>query len=428
MPTSSSDLNNRRAVWLALILMASGNFFNYMDRLLVSVVAPMLKAEFHLSDTKFGLLTGPAFVAVYAIAAAAFGALADRRSRRAILMVTMLVWSSFTAITGAVQSFGFLLLARAGVGAGEAGYVPTAFSLLSDNFVPKRRTLAFSVFNAIGLSGYLGSFLMAGFIVPAYGWREAFVLAAIPGFLIAALIPFLVVEPERGKSDKVVVPPVGWREGFRILGRNRSYKWLILGAAISMFANGGIILWLPLYLVRVQHMPQSEITFVFGPMLTLGMIAGFVVGGTIGHRLAQRSVSQPLWLPIVASVIVTFIYWIILTSQSDTVIFTLIFVAGLLGVSHAAAYNAAILNCCAANVRGTATSLLVFSNAAVGLALLPFLVGLLSDLLAPSFGEKSLGVSLILMISTSLLAALAFDFARRSLASDERIKVAQVEA
>jgi MFS transporter, Spinster family, sphingosine-1-phosphate transporter len=419
MSSSSSDLNKRGAVWLALILFSIGNFLNYMDRMLVSVMAPLLKVEFQLSDTEFGLLTGPAFVAVYAIAAIVFGALADRRSRREILIVTMLVWSSFTAITGAVQNFGSLLLARAGVGAGEAGYLPAVLSSLSDNFEPRRRTLAIAVFNAIGLSGILGSFLMVGVVVPIYGWHMAFVLAASPGFIIAALIPFLVAEPARGKSDKVVVETIDWREGLRTLRRNRSYKWLILGAGVSSFANYGIIQWLPLYLVREQHMPQSDIAFVFGPMLTLGMIGGYLVGGALGHRLAQRSLSQPLWLSIVASVIVTFVYWIILTSHSSMVIFMLICVASLLSFAHVAAYGAAIQNCCGANVRATATALMLVSNSAIGLGLLPFAVGLLSDLLAPSFGQESLRISLILVISTSLLAAIVFDIARRSLASDE---------
>jgi MFS family permease len=110
-------------------------------------------------------------------------------------------------------------------------HITSAFSLVSDNFEPKRRTLAFAVFNAIGLSGIFGSFLMAGLVAPAYGWRTAFVLAAIPGFIIAALIPFVVAEPKRGKSEKIVIETVEWREGVRILARNRSCRWLILGAA-----------------------------------------------------------------------------------------------------------------------------------------------------------------------------------------------------
>lgn len=175
---------------------------------------------------------------------------------------------------------------------------------------------------------------------------------------------------------------------------------------------------MPLYLVRVHHMASSDIALLFGPMLTTGMFAGYVLGGALGHRLALGSLSNPLWLSVVSSVLLTFVYWVILTTHSDALIYVLIFFAGLLSVCHAPAYAAAIQNSVAANVRATATGMMILSNSAIGMALLPFAVGWLSDLLSSRFGENSLGISLIVIVTSSLFAGLAFDFARRSLAAD----------
>ena len=134
-----------------------------------------------LSDAQLGFLGGIAFALFYACAGIPIARWADTGSRRTIIALGILVWSVMTAFTGAARSFATLLMARIGVGVGEAACSPPAHSLISDYFPPERRGTALSIYAlGIPLGGALGT-LIGAWVADSFGWRMAFVVVACRG-------------------------------------------------------------------------------------------------------------------------------------------------------------------------------------------------------------------------------------------------------
>jgi MFS transporter, Spinster family, sphingosine-1-phosphate transporter len=252
-----------RAAAIALALLAIVNVLNYFDRVLITVVAGPVKKYFALSDTELGLLSGPAFVGVYITTTLLFGWLADRRNRRNVMAGVLALWSIMTLLGGAAQNFLQLAIARAGVGFGEAGSNPASLSMLSDYYPPARRGRAVAIFQASGMIGILLSFLVGGWVASAYGWRAVFLIAGIPGLLVAAALLYFVKEPARSGLPPEQAP-LSLRESLGLLRANRAYCWIVLASGLSVFGNLGIMQWLPQFFIRSHHMKLTEIGMFFG--------------------------------------------------------------------------------------------------------------------------------------------------------------------
>ncbi|QQN75315.1 MFS transporter [Croceicoccus sp. YJ47] len=263
---------------MALGLLATINMMNYYDRLLVVVMSEPLRQEFDLSDTQYGLLTGPAFVLVYALASLTFGRLADVCNRGRLIAFAIALWSAMTALCGFAKSFPMLALARAGIGIGEGGSNPAGLSLLSDHFPPQKRVNALALFQAGGMVGMLGSFLIASQIAIAHGWRAAFFIAALPGLLLAVASLIFLREPMRGRhdaqtADDAAAEPGSFMGTARDLWRNRAYRWLCAAASTGVFSSLGMLVWLPQFFIRYHGLNQSQVGLLFGPVAALGLLA-----------------------------------------------------------------------------------------------------------------------------------------------------------
>ena len=161
---------------LTLILL-----FNYIDRWALSIVLENIKLELQLSDTQLGFLGGLGFAVFYAVMGVPIALWADRGNRVLILSLTTLLWSSCLILSGMVTSFEHLVLVRIGIAVGEAGCIPTAFSLIADYFNRAERPRASAIYGMGGaLSSFVG-FFGAGWLNELYGWRITFALLAIPG-------------------------------------------------------------------------------------------------------------------------------------------------------------------------------------------------------------------------------------------------------
>ena len=148
--------------------------FNFIDRQILVILQESIKADMGFSDAQLGLLSGFSFALVYVIAGIPIAYLADRSNRRNIIAVALSVWSGMTAISGLAQNYTHLLIARIGVGLGEAGGSPPAHSMISDYYPPERRGTALSIYSAGVYIGILFGFLFGGAIAEHYGWRSAF--------------------------------------------------------------------------------------------------------------------------------------------------------------------------------------------------------------------------------------------------------------
>ena len=163
--------------------------FNFIDRQIIAILSPAIKADLGLSDTQLGFLKGFAFALFYATLGIPIARLADKHNRVTIVSVALAIWSGMTALCGAAGNFAQLAAARIGVGVGEAGCTPPIHSLIADYFAKEQRATAIAIYS-LGLPlGTVFSFLAGGWIAAEFGWRWAFVFVGLPGVALALRRP-----------------------------------------------------------------------------------------------------------------------------------------------------------------------------------------------------------------------------------------------
>ena len=209
--TSQAGLSLQKpAKWNAaqkyvIFLLLLVHMFNLMDRQIINVLSPAIQQDFSLNDFQVGILTGLPFALLYAIFGFPIARLADKKNRVKIISVCLAFWSLMTALCGMAQNFVHILLARAGVGIGEAGCNPPAHSLISDYFPREQRATALGIYS-IGLTA--GSFfgiLAGGYLASTLGWRWAFIILGIPGVVLGLIVRLTLKEPIRGATESVAI-------------------------------------------------------------------------------------------------------------------------------------------------------------------------------------------------------------------------------
>src|SRR5205085_4242803 len=263
-----------------LVTLTLVNTINWADRQVVPILVPSIKSELGLSDTEIGIISGIAFSLVYAVSAFVFGYLADRGSRRGVVLFGLVCWSLATVASGFARDFGELFAARFFTGLGEASLYPCAMSLITDAFTAERRGRAIGLFGAsTALGGGLGIGL-GGALVAAIGWRNVFFAYGSAGLLV---LPLLLVlrEPERGTPKKDIVHEPARRIVGEALGDVRLLAIWATGTLL-IAAGTGWITWAPSYFERDLHFAVSEIGIVFGIAQLFGGVAGSLLGGYLG--------------------------------------------------------------------------------------------------------------------------------------------------
>src|ERR1700750_1386769 len=174
--------------WYALGVLTIVYVLNFLDRVLVYILFPPIKAEMKFTDLQLALLGTTSFVIFYTLLGIPFGRMADRVKRKWLIAAGLAVWSLFSGLRGFAGSFWTLFLCRVMVGVGEAPLGPAALSLLSDYFPPRMRATVQSIYSAgISIGGRL-AFFLGGQIGAAYGWRWAFYLLGFPGLLMCLFV------------------------------------------------------------------------------------------------------------------------------------------------------------------------------------------------------------------------------------------------
>src|SRR6202171_2810310 len=189
----------------ALIVLTALNLLNYADRNILFAVQPLVQDEFHLTKTQVGYLTS-AFLGFYMVAAPFVGPLADRYSRKLIVVLGAMFWSGFTLLTALTHTYGELLIRHTLVGIGEATFVTIAPAFVADLFAEDRRGRIFGIFYLAIPVGSAAGYLLAAALALTYGWRFPFYIGAAPGFLLALAVLFLK-EPRRGQFDTLQETP-----------------------------------------------------------------------------------------------------------------------------------------------------------------------------------------------------------------------------
>lgn len=271
--------------WILGLLFAI-NTMNFFDRQIPAVVAEPIRREWGLSDTALGWL-GTAFILLYALVGLPIGRLADTWSRTRLLSLGVFVWSFTTFLSGLAGNFWTLVAGRLGVGIGEAVCAPCATSLIGDLFPPERRARATSVF-MFGLPlGVALSSILSGWVAQTYGWRVAFYLAALPGFLLSLLM-YRVREPLRGTADgPSVKAPEADASAYRSVLRVRAMLWIIVSGALHNFNLYALSMFVSPYLIRFHGLSVRRAGFLTGIVFGGAGALGMFLGGLLSDRAVK---------------------------------------------------------------------------------------------------------------------------------------------
>ena len=272
-PPAQDSGPSMRQRWYVLIVMMLVYTINIADRYVMSTVLEPIRVELGLSDGGVAFLTGVSLALFYVTMGLPLSWVADRYNRRNLLAVSIAVWSAMTALCGMAAGYWSLLLARIGVGIGEAGGTPPCNTIIADYFPPDRRTMAMTIF-ALGapIGAWLGADL-AGMVANAYGWRAAFFVLGIPGLALAALIMATIKEPPRGRFD---APMEGAAPDFattlRFLWSQKAAVHTMMGGGLSAFWGWGLMWFTPAYIERSYGLPVGGGGGVLAPIHLIGGI------------------------------------------------------------------------------------------------------------------------------------------------------------
>jgi MFS family permease len=395
------DTNGRRAFVLAMLLIVYT--FNFLDRLVMSILATPIKAELHLTDTQLGMLGGLAFAILYSTLAIPFAWLADRTRRSWVIGASLAVWSGFTALCGMATSFGALFLCRLGVGVGEAGGVAPSYALISDVFPPQQRARALGIYSlGIPLGAGLGV-LFGGAVAAAVDWRTAFVAVGLAGVIFTPLFMLTVREPARAGA---VETRIGFGEVVAMLAAKPSFWLLAFGAAFSSMIGYGLAFWLPSLLQRSFGMTLLSASHFYGALLLIGGIPGILLGGWAGDRAGRHSKAGYARVPGIAFLAGAPLYAAGMLSQSSAAAFALFLIPQALTYMWLAPVLAAVQHLVPASVRATASASFLLINNLIGLGLGAMTIGKLSDLLKPGFGDEALRIGMVAALVCYVVAGL----------------------
>lgn len=393
----------RDSPWLALILLTAISTVGFIDRIVMNVLAVPIQAEFTLSDTQVGLLTGLAFAVLNVGLGVVVARYAERGRRMSLIALGTLLWSLATAACGMVTTWTQLLLARIGVGVGEAIGLPApAQSVISDYFPPERRATALGVFLlAPPIGAFLGS-AGGSWVGQEYGWREAFFIATVPGLLLAVAAWVLIAEPPRGRHDAGAgdeVPSLG--AVFRRLAGLRSARQLLAGSTLASMAGFGLNSFMAFLLVRKFDFSLAEAGLFAGLLASLPGAISVVAGGRAADWLGAKSPSAYARLPGLCLLVAAPIYIFGITREDVGTLLLLVFVAALFQYAYLGVTFGVFQNLLHPRMRATGTSLLNVLYALIGQGLGPLLVGWLSDRLAPEYGGGN-GLAYAMAIAAGL--------------------------
>ncbi len=403
----------------ALIVLTALNLLNYADRNVLFAVQPLVQDEFHISNAQVGYLTS-AFLGFYMVAAPFVGPLADRYSRKLIIVLGALFWSGLTLLTAVTHNYTELLVRHTLVGVGEATFVTIAPTFVADLFHENVRGRILGVFYLAIPVGSAGGYLLGGYLAPHYGWRFPFYVAAVPGFVLALAAVFLT-EPERGQFDSVKDEadwlPAGFQGGGlrRFLVRNYFFLrklWFdvvlgpafltaTLGMAFMTYSLGGIQVWMPKFLFSERGYTLEAANFAFGIIIVVDGILAALAGGWLGDYLLPRMKSS-YYLVSAASMLLGIPIMIVALFAKGPAMMPAIAVAAFFLLLNTAPLNAAVINSVGAHIRATAIAVNIFIIHILGDVPSPTMMGWVAD-------KRSLQAAFILpIIAMGISSAILF--------------------
>jgi MFS family permease len=421
---------------LSLIFLVA--VFNVCDRTIMSVLVPEIRADLALTDRDLGILMGPAFAIVHVVAGLPIARLADRASRRTIIAAGLFAWSLLTMAQGAARSFTQLLVARMGVGIGEAAGSPPSHSLLADYARPEQRARALAVLQIGALFGMGLGMVFGGWVNEIWGWRAAFIAVGVPGIALAVVVLLTLREPPRGISDGLAARSVdaegaAARENAwgatRHLVRTPAYAWMLAGVCAAGVVGIGRNAWEPTFLREIYGMGSAHAGLAYFLISPLPSAVGTLGGAWLADSLGKRDVRWYFWLPALGNACavplsLAFLLW----PETHTVggvpvafgfsVLTSIAATGAMPAILAMGQSLA-----PPRMRAFSAALWSMLFTFVGMGLGPFFIGDLIERLRPEYAEQAVRYALAIGSLVPILATGFFALAARTAARDvERAK------
>jgi predicted MFS family arabinose efflux permease len=401
--------------WYILIVLTAALTLSYIDRFLLAVLVQPIKQDLHLSDTAIGVLTGFAFAAFYAVLGLPLSRYADRGYRRNVILGSVFVWSVMTGLCGAAYSLWQMLLARFGVGIGEAGLVPTAQSLIMDLFPPRRRSTAMGLFLSGGTTGLIIAFILGSRLEALIGWRMTFMAMTIPGILLTLLVALTISEP---RTIARAASSVRTHHALRVLWDIPAYRHVPFTQSALVILIYAQTQWLPAFIERSFGVSRMELGKILGLTQGVAAFAGIIAGGVLADLLAKHG---ELWrIRIIILGVTTGMVPAVLLYFTHSVNSAYLFAAlsAFCFSSASAPFMSFVQAMVPVDLRATAAAVALMAAAFLGLGAGPFVVGWISDMLAGTYGVESLRYALLITVSLAFAWALFHLSRLHSLAND----------
>ncbi len=374
--------------------------FNFIDRQLLAILQESIKADLSLSDSQLGLLTGFAFAVFYVMVGIPIARWADNSNRRNIIALALFLWSFMTALSGMVQNYIQLLLARIGVGVGEAGGSPPSHSIISDIFPAEKRASALGFYSTGVNFGILFGFLFGGWLNEFFGWRVAFFVVGVPGIFLAVLVRYTMQEPMRGQAERRTVSdkPVATKQIVKLLWSRITFRHMALGAALNAFAGYSISSWTASFFIRSHGMTTGELGTWLALIIGFGGAIGVFFGGLLADKLAPGDKRWYTWLPALTGFIIVPFATAVYLVDNPYVALAFAAVPGLLHNVYLGNTLAVTHGLVGLRMRAMSSAILFFILNIIGLGAGPWTVGLLSDYLTPTLGDDALRNALLYLV------------------------------
>jgi len=395
-------------VFLLLFLLY---LFDYVDRMVVVSLFPYLKSDWGLSDTQCGMLVSAVYWSIV-VFSFPVSILVDRWSRKKSIGLMAMIWSVATVACAFTRSFGQLFSARTIIGIGEAGYAPGGTAMISAFFPERRRAMLLGLFStAVPIGSALG-IALGGFIATRYGWRHAFGIVAVPGFIVALLF-FFVRDYKTVELTKTVTDRTETMEKMDVVREFIHTPSLILtylAFAGNMFVVVALLSWLPTYFNRLGGLPMEKASVKAGAVMLLAVV-GAPLGGFIADRWRRRTVNARLYNSALFTCMTAIIFFISFAFLKGTVQYLVILIGGIAAMAFAPSAIAVTQDVVHPGLRAISYSLCVIFQNLLGSSLGPIFVGAISD-------HYNIEIALIILPSFTLLASLLYLAASRFYVKD----------
>ncbi len=407
-PDTAGDPVSRSA-WGLLFFLTALNILNFVDRMLIASLAPLLIKDLGLSRAQIGLLSGFGFVFFYTFVGLFLGMAADRFRRVPLIAAGVGLWSAMTALSGSARSFVALAIPRIFVGVGEATLTPAALSMLGDAFPPRRLGLAVGVYYAGIPLGLATALISSSFIAPRYGWRFSFYILGILGLIATGLL-LLFKEPPRRKAPLQKERPAFKeiaRDLTRALVARPALALALIGGSLLCYGSGAALLGVT-WLVEERGFQYSHAALSAGIVAVIAGFLGNVAGGAFGDFCEKRFRAGRLWSLVIMTIALAIPAWLFYTLKPGTTVW---YACWLLTSAGTTAWFGPLFSAyqelAPTHTRSTmvAFALLVLNLLGVGPG--PLITGMIGDRRTLSFG-------LLLSVVITALAVIPFALAARS--------------